>query len=185
MTIQHPPTSRRIGTLLVLAAAAAAACRSTHHRYAFEPTPMSVSIEPAGLQVARALMTIVEGAQEEADERPVMHVRVRIENRDDAPVKLDREGMQLVGSDLRSFGSPTIEPDPMPLLPGRTETYELYFPFPDDVPLDAPLLEGLSLSWSLLYEGGRAEVNADFVRAWPDRVHGPRASWSFGLFHSG
>ncbi len=125
---------------------------------------------PGGPVVARALTTVIEGrrAGDSTSGEPEMHVRIMIENRGDAPVRLAEDGMKLIGSGLEQFGAPRVEPAPgEEIPPAQSRTYELHFPYPAGMDLSAPELQGLNLSWSIGYSGGIADVTQSFVRRIP------------------
>lgn len=168
---------------LLLLLLAPTGCSSSNYRYLFAPSPAEILIQPqSDTPVARALITVLEGQKGDAEvARSRMHLRLRIENRDDAPVRLDPDSLQLVGSDLAEFGPVRIEPAVEEVPPGEVRTYDLWFPFPPGLSLSAPHLEGLNLSWRLDYEGGAAEVSTTFQRRVEDYyAPEPRVTWSVG-----
>jgi hypothetical protein len=156
-------------------------CSTSSYRYLFSPSPAEVLIQPQpDSPVARALITILEGRKADGGAR--MHLRLRIENRDDAAVRLDPSSLQLVGSDLAEFGPAQIDPDVSEVPPGGVHTYDIWFPFPPTLSLSAPNLDGLNLTWRLDNAGGAAEVSTTFQRRVEDDYPTePRVTWSFGV----
>lgn len=160
-------------------------CRTDRYRYLFTPSPAEILVQPEGKGiVARALITVLEGVS--GDESAMMHLRIRIENRDDEPVRLAADSLQLVGSDLAEFGQGRVDPPAADIPPGAIQTYDLRFAFPPGLKLSAPDLDGLNLAWRLEYAGGAAEVSTTFQRRVED-FYEPQSNvaWSVGVGYSG
>lgn len=162
-------------------------CANPAWRFSFDPSPAETLVQPRAQEavVARVLTSVIEGrrAEDRSTGAAHMHLRLLVENRSDQELRLLSEGMKLVGSGLEAFGSPNVEPltaEPIPA--GETRTYELYFPYPAGMPLSAPELDGLNLSWSIAYPGGTADITQTFVRrAWQRGYYydEPDVRWSF------
>ena len=113
-----------------------------------------------------------------------MHLRIRLENRSSGTIFIEPESLLLIGSNLETFGPARSDPPMAAGVPsGATGSYDLTFPFPDDMSLFAPEIEGLNLRWLLRYDGGEAEVTSSFARELPgySDPHNPNFHWSFGI----
>ncbi len=171
--------------LLVLAVG----CRTpTEYAFRFSPSPAEVQFQPdaEGPVVARCLVSVLEARREgdRPEGHPSMLVRILVENRGPAPVRLEATDRQLVGSSLETFGDPRVEPVVEDIAPGTNRTYDAWFPYPNDVGLAFPELTGVNLHLGLHYAGGKAEVGMGFERVvlYGDdtRFHG---SVHLGYFH--
>ncbi len=163
-------------------------CATTSWRFTFDPSPAETLLQPRPEEpvLARALTTVIEGRREggSSSGQPMMHLRIMIENRSAGPVHLTSEGMKLVGSNLEVFGAPVIDPLPgEEIPPGQPRTYELDFPYPEGMAVEAPEIEGLNLSWTLAYPGGNADVTQTFVRREWQRGYsdGSSVHWGIGI----
>ncbi|MEE2941230.1 MAG: hypothetical protein VX460_12640 [Planctomycetota bacterium] len=158
---------------VALAAAAAVSCRATSVAYRFAPSPLETLVEDGegGPVVARVLVGI-PGAEREGrsqDGMPLLLVRMRIENKSEAPLDFDPARALLLGSDLARFGAARLEaPEPtegpIRIGPGESRGMLLRFPFPRDGSLDAPLLTGVNLQFELGRETGDLELSVSLER---------------------
>jgi hypothetical protein len=144
-------------------------CATTRWQFAFDPSPAEAIVQPRAEEpvVARVLTTVLEGTREggRSDGHPLMHVRILVENRSKWPLHLVAEEMKLVGSNLEVFVPPTIEPIPgEDIPPEQSRTYDLLFPYPEGMDIEAPELTGLNLSWTIAYPGGKADMTQAFIR---------------------
>jgi hypothetical protein len=156
----------RTGLALAFALVASA-CAATQHRFAFEPTPYEVGLIPVDRSpVGRTLVTVLEGRRTKGEsEAPLeLHLRIRLENVSGAPIGIEPTSLLLVGSDLEPFGAPRIDPELGEVPDGESRTWDLWFGYPEGVPLDAPELDGLNLKFRVRYEGGTADVPVTFDR---------------------
>ena len=128
-------------------------------RFNFLPTPLEIIVRPEGAEpvLARVLVSIERAEHPDAGQPPNMIVRLRIENETEQEVTLVTERLLLVGSDLDSFGAPTVDGDPV-VPPRGTTTFRLEFPFPDGMDFDAPQLTGVNLRFALQH--GESETTS-------------------------
>ena len=156
-------------------------CAAQSWRFHFDPSPDELQIRPEeGDPVrVRALTTVLRGEIDPEDHRAHILLRLRLENLGSEAVNLTADGMRLVGSDLVDFGPPIIDPEPGDgIREGESRTFEVRFPYPPEMELSAPGLNGLHFSWTLQYPTGAADVSQSFSRRWGYRQDtGPR--WSF------
>ncbi len=149
---------------------ALAGCQAKSHRFHFKPSPLEVLVQPdaGGEVLARVLVSVPESVRGGGPDRdwPEMSVRLRIENRTTSIIAFDARSALLVGSDLRAFGPARCDAGGMIAVPaGSTTLIELFFPFPERMPIDAPGLEGLNLQWVLLRGGDAFETSVTVDRA--------------------
>ncbi len=164
-------------------------CRSTSTRYRFTPSPLEalVQFEEGGPVSARVLVGI-PGAEREgrkASRHPELLVRLRIENKSDAPMAFDPASAVLLGSDLAEFGPATSESGaPLQVASGTSGATLLRFPFPRDGDLDAPGLTGINLAFVLETSAGPVDLSVTLERDEPNVVidAGPPVLWGGGYY---
>lgn len=108
------------------------ACQSSN-RYRHWTNPIEIlAPEGSAAPEVRALLS-VRGANHFEEEGPLeMHVRLRVDNRGERPLRLVADRLSLVTADLVDFGSARAQPlDETPA--GATLLYDLYFEFPAEV----------------------------------------------------
>ncbi len=165
--------STRLGMGLLSAVVLSAvipACQAKRHRFHFKPSPLEVLVQPGagGEVLARVLVSVPESVRGGGPDRnwPEMSVRLRIENRTSSTLAFDVRGALLVGSDLRAFGEARCDAGSMiPIPPYVTADIDLFFPFPEHTPLNAPDLDGLNLQWVLHHAGDAFETSVTLDRA--------------------
>jgi len=149
------------------------ACTSTTYRVRYDPTLAEVlaAEQPGGEPVARLLVSVRgawrEGLQPEGEF--ALHLRVRIENSGDAPLRFDPAAAQLLNADLSPFGGPLYEALPdgaavAEIAPGAALMLELRFLFPYGLPPQEAGLDGLSFRATLDRLGKPIELSVTFTR---------------------
>jgi len=182
-------TSKRALLALVAVSLALVSCRSTSKRYRFTPSPLEalVQFEDGGPVSARVLIGI-PGAEREGRStsgHPELLVRVRVENKSEAPMEFDPATAVLLGSDLAEFGPARSEADtPLVVTSGSFGAVLLRFPFPRDGDLDAPGLTGVNLAFVLDTSAGPVDMSVTLARDEPDVVidAGPPLIWGGGYY---
>lgn len=112
---------------------------------------------------------------------PLLLVRVRIENKSDAPLAFDPSRAVLVGSDLAEFGPARPTPQGVQSVePGTSTSFLLRFPFPQDGSLEAPLLTGVNLQFELDHPAGAVEMSVTLERNEPEVIVEQIPNFTFG-----
>lgn len=157
-------------------------CQATTHRFHFDPSPAEIKIqqEKDGPVRAHGLVSVIEGRRTD-DDRILLRLRLRLENRSEEPLVLEQEKLRLVGSDLVAFGTPLVEPaDESRLAAGETRSWDLIFEYPVGVSISAPEINGLNLSIALSWPGSGVDVTVPFKRIWPEGGYYPYGPYSYG-----
>jgi len=158
----------------------AASCASTQ-RLHFVPAPHELSLQPQenGAVIGRVYSTVVGAVRSEETGDWRLHLRMRVENEDDAPLRVRPDSVRLLDSRLHAFG--TVVPEPAlgtEIPPFTTRVFELYFPMPRSEPR-VSRLESVHLRYSIEHADGHAEVSAGFER-WDESPVSTGIRWSFG-----
>lgn len=162
-----------------------ASCASTQ-RLHFVPAPHEVTLQPEenGPVIGRVYTTVVGAEYRDETGDWALHLRMRVENEDEAPVHVVPDSVRLLDSNLNAFGP--AEPDPPlgdEIPPGATDVYELFFALPAVEP-KLSRLESVHLRYSIAHAGGHADVSAGFER-WDEPAISTGLRWSFGYTNYG
>ncbi|MFT7678342.1 MAG: hypothetical protein ACI8QC_002328 [Planctomycetota bacterium] len=178
---------RRLLTTLTLCLAAS--CASVSRSFDFQPKPAEVMVQSPGEAhaVARVLVS-VPGARRDGDHEdglPRMIVRLRIENRGEAPLRLELPRFKLVDSNLVPFGPAELREGPQSIDPGTEALYSIGFPYPEGLSLGAPQIEGINLQWVLSTEAQAWESSLTLERVQdPYEHHEPHFNWGATFIYS-
>jgi hypothetical protein len=171
---------------LALLAALSAACRSAPYvRYAPAPLEAWVQPEETPTPLARALLSVRGLREREAGSGPAqqahleMVLRVRLENRQEAPMRIEPDGCRLLDGGLAEFGAPRIsspeeqsgDAQGWEIAPHAARVFELAFPLPAGRTLSDLDLESLSLTWVVSDPRGRITLTSSFARVHPDTYY--------------
>ena len=175
--------------LPLLALCLASSCTSTSHSFDFQPTPAEVMVQsPNDAEAVARVLVSVPGARrdsEHEDGLPRMIVRLRIENRGDAPLRLELARFKLVDSNLVAFGPAKLRTGPESVAPDEEAIFDLGFPYPPGLSLAAPQIDGINLQWVLSTEEQAWESSLTLERIQdPYDRQGPRFFLGASFFHS-
>lgn len=161
--------------------ACAPACRSTDRSFLFYPAPLEMLVQSDDGQIlARALLSVPRGVQPEPDVPARMLASLRIENETDGTLELLAGRLLLVDDSNREYGPPEVQGE-RTIAPRSTTIFELAFPYPEGVPLNAPDLRGLNLRFSLRHAGGETTATGTLERSFPPDPENTRVQWTFGF----
>jgi len=156
-------------------------CAAYGGPYAFEPHPADVIAASPGVsdaQPVRMLVSILgvsSSGGNEAPERPVLKIRLRVENASSFPVTFDPGSLVLISGGLEKFPDPTVEPGgPVEVEPGGSTVVDACFPFPGDGTPQGTDMSGLNLRWTVVIDGQPVTSSASFIRQVPDVYVGRR-----------
>ena len=151
---------------LVLGAALAACSSSPWYDDRFSPSPLEVQVASDADPAAQARTLVsVRGVSRGRDGSPdAVQVRMRVENLGHRSARLDAQSLALVSGDLVEFRAPVVAPEPQPIAPGSTHSYDLTFPLPEGARRKDLSLRGLNLRWTIDFEGTGVTTGASFQR---------------------
>ena len=164
--------------LFFVAAAILNGCAAYEGSYVFEPHPAEVTASRPGeadAQRVRMLVSILgvkRPAEGDADDRPALEVRLRVENTSSLPVSIDPGSLVLLSGAQERFPDPTVELGQSGQLfmvaPGGSAVVDACFPFPGDGTPEATDISRLDLRWTVVIDGKPVSSSASFLRQQPD-----------------
>lgn len=155
--MQHSQRALGAAFLAGLLLLGGCAAYSKHYRFTPELVETEAAVPGEDDALVRVLASVrgVRPANPEKQIGRSVEVRVRVENRADAPATLSAAGLELVSGDLQSFARPHVEPEGESRIPpGGSMLLTAWFPLPENGPDDVDL-RSLILNWTV-HVGGEA-----------------------------
>ncbi len=140
------------------------------YRYRFEPMPAVVDVHTARGSQPLLLVSVLGAITPEGSDRRQVHLRYRLQNTTDLPIRLPVGRQRLLSGDLLEFSSAWLVDGVSEVAAGESALADLAFAYPDDA---TPDMNGLSLGWALEVEGVKLSGTTVFQRVSPDALRNP------------
>src|SRR5262249_23678206 len=123
------------------------------------------------------LVSVLGATRPEGGEVDEMHLRLRLQNPTQQPLRLPLERQKLLAGDLLDYGAPYLRGGATEAAPGQSVLADLAFPMPAGDETD---VRSLTLGWVLEVEGAELHGTLGFQRLIPSPSYdpwGPYGPW--------